>query len=357
MAALLLAVALERRRRGTIPQVRVFRDRENPLDFMDDVDLIKKYRMNRNAIYDLCEALNNDLSRPTKRSNALPVSLQVLMALRYYATGSFQSVVGDGYSVSSMSVSRCVRDVSYFITRRLQNEIKFPLLDEQQRLVKQGFYEIAQFPHVLGTVDGTLVPIRAPHDDEHIYVTRKGFHALNIQGISDSNNMLLNLVVRWPGSTHDAFILANSGISEEFESGRIQHGWLLGDSAYPLKTWLLTPISAPRDAAERRYNFAHKRTRCTVERTFGIWKMRFRCLHKSGGYLSFSPARCVNVIMATGILHNICTRKHIPLPDDTDEDDSNQQAETENENEQEQEQEVFQDGRQARADLINRVFR
>jgi hypothetical protein len=51
--------------------------------------------------------------------------------------------------------------------------------------------------------------------------------------------------------------------------------------------------------------------------------------------------------MATGILHNICTRKRIPLPDDTDEDDSNQQAETENE----QEQEVFQDGRQARADL------
>ncbi|XP_060594735.1 putative nuclease HARBI1 [Ruditapes philippinarum] len=159
MAALLLAVALERRRRGTIPQVRVFRDRENPLDFMDDVDLIKKYRMNRNAIYDLCEALNNDLSRPTKRSNALPVSLQVLMALRYYATGSFQSVVGDGYSVSSMSVSRCVRDVSYFITRRLQNEIKFPLLGEQQRLEKQRFYEIAQFPHVLGTVDGTLVPM------------------------------------------------------------------------------------------------------------------------------------------------------------------------------------------------------
>ena len=35
------------------------------------------------------------LARPTRRSNALSVSVQVLAALRYFGTGSFQAVAGD----------------------------------------------------------------------------------------------------------------------------------------------------------------------------------------------------------------------------------------------------------------------
>ncbi|WAR16586.1 hypothetical protein MAR_031180, partial [Mya arenaria] len=42
-------------------------------------------------------------------------------------------------------------------------------------------------PRVLGAVDGTLVPIITPHDNEEVYVCRKGYHALNIQAVVDSN--------------------------------------------------------------------------------------------------------------------------------------------------------------------------
>jgi hypothetical protein len=42
------------------------------------------------------------------------------------------------------------------------------------------FYDIKEFPLVLGAVDGTLIPIKAPSVDEHLYVCRKGYHALNI---------------------------------------------------------------------------------------------------------------------------------------------------------------------------------
>ena len=34
--------------------------------------------------------------------------------------------------------------------------------------------------------------------------------------------------------------------------------------------------------------------------------MRFRCLHKSSGHLSFRPNSCANVIVATSRLHNKC---------------------------------------------------
>ena len=121
---------------------------------------------------------------------------------------------------------------------------------------------IISFPNVIGAVDGTFVPIIAPSVDEHLYVTRKGFHAINVQGIFESNNMFLNLVVRWPGSIHDAFAWSNSKLADIFENGYYINCWLLGDSAYLPKPYLLTPLQTPTTPAERRYNVAHKNTLC-----------------------------------------------------------------------------------------------
>ena len=82
-----------------------------------------------------------------------------------------------------------------------------------------------------------------------------------------------NVVVRWPGATHDAFILANSALPGIMEG---VNGWLLGDSGYPLKKWLLTPFAQPSNQHEERYNSSHCATRNTVERAFGVLKSRFR---------------------------------------------------------------------------------
>lgn len=43
----------------------------------------------------------------------------------------------------------------------------------------------------------------------------------------------MNIVAKWPGSTHDSFILENSALKDMFERGAIPEGWLLGDSGYP----------------------------------------------------------------------------------------------------------------------------
>ena len=45
-----------------------------------------------------------------------------------------------------------------------------------------------------------------------------------------------------------------------------------------------------------------------------MWKSRFRCLDKSGGVLQFSPQRCIKIITATAVLHNIAVRNGVPLP-------------------------------------------
>jgi len=176
-----------------------------------------------------------------------------------------------------------------------------------------GFNSIANFPNVLGCVDGTQVPISAPHASEHLFVCRKGFHALNVQVVCDHQLRFTNIVAKWPGSSHDSFIWTNSGIHHQLKQRPSDElGWLLGDSGYPLSHFLLTPIQKPDTPPEENYNQAHRRTRNTVERAIGVWKMRFRCLHKTGGCLQSPPETCVKIITACAVLHNICIINGIP---------------------------------------------
>ncbi|XP_062591455.1 putative nuclease HARBI1 [Saccostrea cucullata] len=123
------------------------------------------------------------------------------------------------------------------------------------------------------------------------------------------------VIAKWPGGTHDSYIWRNSSIHNLFESGTISDGWLLGDSGYPLRPWLLTPVLNPTTDAQERYNAAHIRTRNVIERAFGVLKSRFRCLDNSAGALIYSPQKACDITVACVVLHNMCIRRRIPLPD------------------------------------------
>lgn len=73
---------------------RRFRDRLDPLE-LSDSELIQKYRFPRQELTLLFQELQPQLERRTRRSQALPTHTQVLLALRFLASGSFQHVIGD----------------------------------------------------------------------------------------------------------------------------------------------------------------------------------------------------------------------------------------------------------------------
>ena len=59
---------------------------------------------------------------------------------------------------------------------------------------------------MLGCIDGTHVSIVAPSNNEENYLNRKNAHSINIQAICNSELKFIDVVAKWPGSTHDAFI-------------------------------------------------------------------------------------------------------------------------------------------------------
>lgn len=55
-----------------------------------------------------------------------------------------------------------------------------------------------------------------------------------------------------------------------------EQAWLIGDSGYPLSKHVMTPFLNPSAGTpQARFNQAHMRARNVVERTFGVFKMRF----------------------------------------------------------------------------------
>ena len=147
-----------------------------------------------------------------------------------------------------------------------------------QLLTQQKFEEKFGFPQVIGCIDGTHLPILAPSQNEDIYVNRKNFHSINIQAICDANLKLIDIAAKCPCSTHNTFMWRRSEINLQIESGQkpIVSGWFIGDSGYPLKKNLLTPILSPSTPGERRYNRSFLKARKNIKCGFGLWQSLWR---------------------------------------------------------------------------------
>lgn len=90
-----------------------------------------------------------------------------------------------------------------------------------------------------------------------------------------------------------------------------RNSWLLGDSGYPQKPFLMTPVvGAIPGTPEFCYTSRHIRGRNCVERCIGVLKARFRCL-LGERKLRYDPDTVGQIISACAILHNMCIKARI----------------------------------------------
>lgn len=132
-----------------------------------------------------------------------------------------------------------------------------------------------------------------------------------LQIVSNANLEIMDIVAHWRGSTHDSRIFNESRLKQRFEGGEFK-GRLLGDSGYACTPYLFTPVLHPATNKEEMYNRAHILTRNSIERCFGVWKQRFRCLLR-GFTTKLDNTKLY--IVALAILHNIAMQKQDLVPE------------------------------------------
>lgn len=283
---------------------RVFRDRYNPIEILSDDQFIEVYRLRKTSVIEL---INQGLaSEPTTaRSYGVPGINQFCIALSILATGATFRKTAELFGVGKSSVQRIFWNIITNIANEAHRYINLP---EDINYAAQQFFRIGKIPNVIGCIDGTFIPVLRPYNNEHVYVCRKGFHALNAMIINSADLQISYLSAKFPGNAHDSFVFRMSDLNTNLFGQFRGNGILLGDSAYALSERVLVPIQSPSTHKERIYNREFRKIRCSVERTIGIWKGRWRIIDRQGGPLRFQPENATKVIVATAILHNIAMK-------------------------------------------------
>ena len=127
-----------------------------------------------------------------------------------------------------------------------------------------------------------------------------------------------------PGKAHDVHVfklsalwVPNGGRVDHIVSSPTYH--ILGDGAYPTKSYLLKPFRDDGSLTRRQRNFnkVHSSIRCVVEHAIGRLKGRFRCLQ----FLDVkSPEKAKTIIATCCVLHNFAIRKKDVTEDEAQDD-------------------------------------
>ncbi|KAJ8910259.1 hypothetical protein NQ315_004995 [Exocentrus adspersus] len=267
---------------------KVIRHRVNYFEEWNEWDFFCRFRPSKHTVETIVDDIQETISYP------------------------IQSVAGDFCGVHKSTASKTIKRVSAAIAALRPRYIFMPSTPEEIRECRQKFYNIARFPRCIGAIDCSHVKIQSPDgNDAEIFRNRKQIFSINVQTVADSDLRIRDIVARWPGSSHEAHIFRNSHLCTAFENGRFGDSLLVGDSGYPIKNYLITPLLQTRNEAENLFNESLIRTTNVVERSYGLWKRRFPALALG---LRLKVQTTLNVIVASAVLHNIACDYHEQEP-------------------------------------------
>lgn len=284
---------------------------------VDDYWFRKQFRMNYSTFTNLYDEIlpfyeeNEHRKRRAGGRPQLPLQIQLLVLLQRLGDLSSVTTVASLLGVSTGEVTViCDRLVDLINLHLRDRYVHWPNPAERSQLAQQGCNEgrnRGQFCGVVGAIDGShieLSPTVVPEEQQKDYVNRKGWCSIILLAVVDLNLRFRYLSIGLPGSQHDATALAQS-LFPAYSQFIFNPGqYLLGDTAFPLQKWLITPFRDNGHLSDHHhlFNSVLSSMRVMVEQSFGHLKERFRHLTR----LNVNLDRAEHYVSAACVLHNFC---------------------------------------------------
>lgn len=301
------------------------------LPLYDDLRFKKVLRMERQHFNKLVQVLQDDpvLQNKGKKPQA-PIELQLAIFLKRLGSKDDILSICSRFGISEGTVILYVNRLIKAIRNKKSEFIQWPR-NNNRTAVHAGFQAIGGFQNVIGAIDGThFILSEAPAQDPTAFFTRKKRYAIHCQGIVDFRGIFINYTIGWPGSVHDARVYVNSDFYLNKSKYIEEDDYVLGDSAYPISSLLISPFKNPSNYRQRQFNFIHSKHRVAVENAFGRLKARFKALKE----LSVRDVKtAIKLAECAIILHNfleICGETW-EISDQDNYDDNNDQYDWEDE--------------------------
>lgn len=178
-----------------------------------------------------------------------------------------------------------------------------PETQEEWNVIEKGFRLKWNFPKCYGAIDGKHVMIRAPANCGSEFFNYKGTNSIILLAVADDDYCFRYINVGCPGRQSDGGVFQQSSLSEALENGLLpEGGFIVGDDAFPLKTYLMKPYSKVALSEEQKiFNYRLSRARRIVENAFGILVSRFRIFEKP---IACLPESIDKIIKACCAIHN-----------------------------------------------------
>ncbi|XP_031350018.1 protein ANTAGONIST OF LIKE HETEROCHROMATIN PROTEIN 1-like isoform X2 [Photinus pyralis] len=274
-----------------------------------DTDFFIHFRMIKSTYFKLTTAIGKELTVKKYRGGfeIIPLEKEILITLWYLAKGETLVSISDRFNVSVSKAFYITMKIIKVICSLMPIYIKWPNAEDCEQIAND-FQQRCNYPDVIGAIDGCHITCKIPKEQHDSYQDRKFCHSITLQGVCISSRLFTNISVGYPGSVHDARILRESDLGKICETNcfNLFYGryHLVGDSAYPLRSWLITPYrNTGIMPLQRKHNYAHSVTRVVIENTFGMLKGRWRILNFVNVY---TIEKAIDIITACCILHNFC---------------------------------------------------
>jgi len=324
---------------------RIIRPRLSWVEFMETTSplMFRRYfRMSKQDFNLLCDKIINEVGEEKfkpeaninsklrssytniytaqKNTHGGPLSGEVKLAitLRWLAGGSYLDLALIFHCHPNWVTTICFQVLESWIC----NNAILPILNEsyfkdvvKMRETAEAFRingrHNGMFSGIIGALDGWLVRIRRPRISHSLpnisgFFSRKGFYALNVQVIVDRYKRVLWRSITSKGGEHDSTAFKNTSLYKQLIEDSMflaEKGfYILGDSAYQLMSFLLTPFDGVQPySSQDNFNFFHSSNRIFVECAFGEIDGRWGIFWKP---LPYSLEKNIRIIDAAFRLHN-----------------------------------------------------
>ncbi|XP_067217094.1 putative nuclease HARBI1 [Linepithema humile] len=242
---------------------------------------------------------------------------RLMITLRYLASGDSMTSMSYQYLVGVTTVCNIIRETCEAIWSNLCPLVLLSVLSEGDWLeIANDFEELSNFIHCIGAIDGKHVTIQCPNNAGSTYYNYKHAHSVVLMAICDARYIFRFVDIGAYGRRSDGGIFGDSAIGKNFNAnrmnvpkpsavagGRILPYCLVGDEAFPLKSYLLRPYPGKNGLTSEQdiFNYRLSRARRFIENTFGILASQWRLYRKP--IIAF-PENAKLMVQATVCLHN-----------------------------------------------------